>query len=226
MDPLRLNDLYDRLLTAYGPQGWWPGAGDRWVVALGAILTQRTAWRNAEQALDGLRKAGLLTVRALSAAPRETIERAIRSSGFYRAKAATLQAFAEHVVQAHRGDLGRLLGQPTDVARCELLARRGIGPETADAILLYAGGHPTFVIDAYAQRLLTRLGWIGGSETDDALRAAFQRALHGDVARANEYHALIVRHDKEHCRRRPLCPDCPLLSLCPAVEATSPEGVR
>ena len=122
--------------------------------------------------------------------------------------------------------LGRLLGQPTDVARCELLARRGIGPETADAILLYAGGHPTFVIDAYAQRLLTRLGWIGGSETDDALRAAFQRAHPGDVARANEYHALIVRHGKEHCRRRPLCPDCPLASLCPAAEATSPGGVR
>jgi endonuclease-3 related protein len=213
MDTDRLRDLYDRLHAAYGPQGWWP-ATERFEIIAGAILTQRTAWRNAEQAIEQLRVAGLLSVAAVDDAPIERVIEAIRPAGCYHGKARRLKAFAAHTAEQYGGDLDRLLAVQGDELRRELLGLHGIGEETADAILVYAAGVPTFVVDAYARRLLARLGWIEGGEPYDQLRRMFLERLADDARQLGEYHALIVRHGKEHCRASPICADCPLLAIC------------
>ena len=210
----RLNALFSRLLNAYGPQGWWSGDGDPLEVLVGAILTQRCAWRNAEMALEALKENDLLSIAALEWCPEETIQRAIRPAGFYRSKTRTLKALAGHVVHGHEGDISRLLGRSMDAVREELLAIRGIGEETADAICLYGAGLPSFVIDAYTRRLLERLGWISGDESYAELRAALMEQLPPDAVLFNEYHALIVRHGKDRCRSRPRCEACPVEDLC------------
>jgi len=206
-------DLYDRLLASYGPQGWWPGEGP-FEVIVGAILTQRTAWRNVEIAMRTLRECGLTSVAAIDGAPLERIQGAVRPAGFYRAKAETLKRFARHVAAMHDGDLAELLARPTASLRKELLGLRGIGEETVDAIVVYAARKPGFVIDAYTQRLLHRLGWTDGSETYGALRERFLSSLPRDVKLLGEFHALIVKHGKEHCRATPACAGCPVRSIC------------
>ena len=163
MDRRQALGLYHCLLDTYGPQGWWPGDDDPLSVIAGAILVQRAAWTNAKRALDALRESGLLSVAALDAATQGTIAGAVRPAVFYNAKAVKLKAFARHVAETHAGDLGRLLSVSTDALRKELLSIHGIGPETADVILLYAAGRPSFVIDAYTRRLLARLGWPEGA---------------------------------------------------------------
>ena len=213
MDTDRLRDLYDRLHAAYGPQGWWP-ATERFEMIAGAILTQRTAWRNAEQAIEQLRVDGLLSVAAIHDATIERLIEAIRPAGFYHGKARKLKAFAAHAAEHYGGDLGRLFAVQGDVLRRELLGLHGIGEETADAILVYAAEVPTFVIDAYARRLLARLGWIEGGEPYEQLRRMFLDRLPHDARRLGEYHALIVRHGKAHCRAAPICTDCPLQTIC------------
>lgn len=212
-------DLYDRLLNSYGPQGWWPGE-DPFEVIVGAILTQRTAWRNVEHAIRGLRASGLLAAAALDGASMERVAEAIRPAGFYNAKAGKLKAFAAHLMREHGGDLERLLARADDALREELLGLHGIGEETADAILVYAAERPSFVIDAYTRRLLTRLGWIAGHESYGELRKLFLDALPGDVEVLGEFHALIVRHGKAHCRADPACGGCPVRSICAAASAT------
>jgi len=220
----RLDDLFLRLVRAYGPQGWWPGGDDPLEVLVGAVLTQRCAWRNAEKALEGLKAEGLLSIAALAERREEVIQRAVRPAGFYRSKTRTLKAVAGHVVDLHGGNLSKLLGRSIDAVREDLLAIRGIGEETADAICLYAAGLPSFVIDAYARRLLERLGWISGAESYDELRAAFMERLPPDAPLFNEYHALIVRHGKERCRSQPRCEACPLEDLC-GVPSNRPGSV-
>ncbi len=212
----RLRDLIDRLHAAYGPQGWWPGDG-AFEVIVGAILTQRTAWRNAESAIGGLRAAGLMSVAAMDSAPVGRVAAAIRSAGFYNVKARRLKAFAAHVTAGHGGVLSRMLAAPTGRLRDELLALPGIGEETADAILVYAAGRPSAVVDAYTVRLLDRLGWMDGDPSYGALRQRWLDALPPDAAFLGEAHALIVRHGKEHCRVRPICPDCPIAAICPGA---------
>lgn len=214
MDRRQAIDLYQRLLTAYGGQGWWPGDDDPLAVIVGAILVQRAAWTNAQRALDGLRDAGLLSIPALARAPRELVAQAVRPSVFFNAKAAKLKAFADHVVGRHGGDLGRLLTVPTDPLRKELLSIHGIGPETADVILLYAARRPSFVIDAYTRRLLVRLGWPEGALGTERMRQAFMAALPPDASLFNEFHALIVEHGKATCRSTPLCEACSLRPDC------------
>lgn len=206
-------DLYDRLLASYGPQGWWPGEGP-FEVVVGAILTQRTAWRNVEIAMQRLRECGLTSVAEIDGAALERIQEAIRSAGFYRAKAETLKRVARHVATTYNGDLTELLARPTAALRKELLGLRGIGEETADAIVVYAARKPGFVVDAYTQRLLHRLGWTDGSETYGALREWILSALPRDVELLGEFHALIVKHGKEHCRATPACAGCPVRSIC------------
>jgi endonuclease-3 related protein len=150
-----LRRFYATLLESFGPQGWWP-ARTRWEVIWGAILTQNTTWRNAALALKNLRHAGLLAWRRLRKISLDELEELIRPAGFYRQKARALHNFANWIEAAHGGSLDSLFAQGTDRARAQLLALRGIGPETADAILLYSGRQPVFVADAYTRRILSR----------------------------------------------------------------------
>lgn len=214
----RIHRLFDRLETAYGPQDWWP-ADDPFEVIVGAILTQRTAWRNAEKAMQSLREHDLLSVAAIGEAPIDRVAQSVRAAGFYNGKAKKLKAFAACLIERYRGDLGRLFSLSTDGLRKELLGLYGIGEETADAILVYAARRPSFVIDAYARRLLVRLGWIDGGERYRDLRDLFLSALPGDVGLLGEFHALIVRHGKAHCCSSPVCAGCPTRSICASGNA-------
>ena len=214
MDRKQAIGLYHRLLDTYGPQGWWPGNDDPLSVIAGAILVQRAAWTNAKRALDALRDVGLLTIAALAHTPQERIAQAVRPAVFYNAKAAKLKAFAKHVVDRHGGDLDRLWAIATDPLRAELLKIHGIGPETADVILLYVAGRASFVVDAYTRRLLGRLGWPEGAFGYERMRKAFMAALPADVSLFNEFHALIVEHGKAMCRSTPRCTACSLRPDC------------
>ena len=205
-----LRTWFDDLLRAYGPQGWWPGRS-RFEIVAGAILTQRVAWANVEKALAALRRKGLLTPHAMWRAGWRRTAPLVRPAGFYNQKARRLAAFLDALYRERGGRLDRLLQGPLRRRRQDLLAIPGIGPETADSILLYAGGRPVFVIDAYTRRVLARHGMATGDEPYDDLRRRFESALPGRTRIFNEYHALLVRLGKERCRRRdPLCSGCPL----------------
>jgi len=206
--------IYERLMQAYGPQGWWPGDGPLQVM-VGAVLTQATNWRNVERAIARLAEAGMLSAEALALAPREVLEELVRPTGYYRAKAERLQSLARMLLESCQGDIERLKGLPPKALREMLLRVRGIGPETADSILLYALDHPYFVVDAYTRRLFRRLGCGPRGNSYHEWQRFFMEALPPDATLFNEYHALIVRHGKERCRARPRCPGCPLLDLCP-----------
>jgi len=208
-------DIYRRLLAAYGPQGWWPADGP-FEMIVGAILTQATSWENAEKAIDALKKEGLLSPERMSEAPVGLIASLIRPAVYYNQKARKLKSFLEFLNRRYGGDLDRLLAEPLGDLRDLLLSIPGIGPETADSIILYAAGEPSFVVDAYTKRLLTRLGLIDQRAGYDEIRALFTSALPADPDLYGEYHALIVRHGKERCRRSPLCEGCPLGSICPS----------
>jgi endonuclease-3 related protein len=180
-------------------------------VILGAILTQNTAWHNATLALRELRQAGLLSWRGLRAAGLDTLEACVRPAGFYRQKARAIKNFVDWLEQEHGGSLSGLFSLPADELRRRLLELRGVGPETADAIVLYAAGRPHFVADAYTRRVLARHGVIGADsgyqETQEFLHAHLPR----EAAFFNEFHALLVEVGKKHCTpRAPSCPRCPL----------------
>jgi endonuclease-3 related protein len=218
-----LNRFYTALLASFGPQGWWP-ARTRWEVICGAILTQNTNWRNAALALKNLRKAGLLAWRTLSQASGEELEPLIRPAGFYRQKAKTLHNFANWIQERHGGSLDSFFSQGTVQARSQLLALKGIGPETADAILLYAGHQPVFVADAYTRRVLGRHQLL----PSDADYPMAQRFLHEhlppDAALFNEFHALLVEAAKRFCHRNVArCERCPLGKFLEKPTAHSPQ---
>lgn len=209
--PAELRALQSRLLAAHGPQRWWP-AETRFEVLVGAVLTQNTAWTNVEKAIANLRAAGLLEAGAILAAG-ERLPEAIRPSGTFNVKAERLRALCRWFVAG--GGFAGLDARPTAELRHELLAVRGIGRETADAILLYAFERPVFVVDAYARRILGRLGLLAGEPGYEALRAAVEAAAPGETGWFNELHALLVAHAKAHCRSRPLCGGCALQPECP-----------
>ncbi len=208
----RLRAVYRRLLTRYGPQHWWP-ARTPFEVIIGAVLTQNTSWTNVERAIANLEAAGALEPDALLALPEPRLAGLLRPSGYFNVKATRLRAVVAWYVA--QGGYARLRRWATPHLRRALLDLHGVGPETADDILLYAFGRPVFVIDAYTRRLLSRLGLAEGTEPYEGLRAACELALGADAPLFNEYHALIVRHAKAHCRPRPRCDGCPLVSLCP-----------
>ncbi len=210
-DPLRrrLLRLSEALLARFGPQGWWP-ARSAFEVVVGAILTQSTAWVNVEHALASLRAARALDSAALRALPARRLARLVRAAGFYRVKARRLRDFLRHLDRRHGGDLRRLLRQPAPALRAELLALRGVGPETADSILLYAAGRPVFVVDAYTRRVLSRHRILRPEASYQEAQALFTDHLPRDPALFNEYHALLVRVAKEYCRTVPRCEGCPL----------------
>jgi endonuclease-3 related protein len=204
--------LYRRLLDAYGPQHWWP-AEDPFEVIVGALLMQQTAWRNVAEAIRNLKDAGLLDIQALASATVPTIRKHVRIAGLYRTKPRRLRAFCRHLLERADGDLPRYFDRPTDVVRADLLAQEGIGPETADSILLYAGGHPLFLVDAYTIRIGRRIGFF---DTDDydAVQRHFEARVPRDVEVRREYHALLVAHAKALCRPTPRCDRCPVRALC------------
>ncbi len=204
--------IYDRLLEAYGPQGWWP-ADTPFEVIVGAVLTQNAAWRNVEYALEHLRDAHALDPEVMLALGDERLGELIRPSGYFNVKARRLKAVCQHITDS--GGLEALAAKPMAQLRSELLAVNGIGRETADDIVLYAFHFPVFVIDAYTRRIFARLGVIDGREGYEELRAAFEKALGPQTEVFQEYHGLIVRHAKEACGVRPACDRCCLRRRCP-----------
>ncbi|WP_303721835.1 endonuclease III domain-containing protein [Malonomonas rubra] len=209
----QLMTIYQRLFDHYGPRHWWP-AETPFEVAVGAMLTQNTNWSNVEKAINNLRAANALSCQAISHLPRKELETLIRPSGFFRQKAERLQLFCNYLRVHYHSSLETLLQQPLKPLRKELLELKGIGPETADSIMLYAGEHPTFVVDAYTGRLFSRLGFLDGTEKYQQIRSFFMSQLDSHSKLYNEFHALIVIQCKEHCRKKPLCDNCPLEMIC------------
>jgi len=209
----KLKEIFQLLEERFGPQYWWPGESP-FEVIIGAILTQNTAWGNALTALTGLNGAGVMSPLKLSALPSAELCRLIRSSGFYRQKAERLKIFSRYIISRHPEGLEKwFLDATPDGLRAELLTIKGIGPETADSMVLYAGGKAKFVVDAYTHRVFGRLGFIPG--TYAGLQEGFETALPRDHRVYNEYHALIVALGKNYCRKnKPVCAQCPLKSAC------------
>lgn len=206
--------IFRALEIRFGAQQWWP-AETPFEVIIGAILTQNTAWTNVEKAIANLKAANVLAPAALCRLSPTELEQLIRPAGFFRQKAARLRHVTTILVEHYGGDVERFCGGPLDEARNRLLALPGIGPETADSVLLYAAHRPSFVVDAYTRRIFARLGMLDGNESYEAIRARFMSELPRDVSLFNEYHALIVTLAKVHCRKRqPVCPSCPLVADC------------
>ena len=208
-----LLDIYRRLFDRYGPQSWWP-ADNPFEVIVGAILTQSAAWTNVEQAISNLKAEMTLTPTALYDLPLDRLAQLIHPSGYYNAKALKLKAFADRLHSKYNSDLERLFALDTATLRPELLSIYGIGEETADSIILYAARRPIFVIDAYTRRIVSRLGLAPGKDSYSAFQELFTENLPHDEGLFNEYHALLVRHGKEVCRKIPRCTPCCLRSLC------------
>jgi endonuclease-3 related protein len=215
-----LRDFYDRMSAHYGPTHWWPGDTD-FEIAIGAILTQNTAWTNVEKAIANLKAAGLLSPRGILDAPGETLETALRPSGYFRQKAKRVRLFCEHLLTHYGGSLKRMSTRPQAELREELLALHGIGPETADDILLYACDKPVFVVDAYTRRILSRHGLVEPNIGYEPLRALFETHVTPDLHAYREYHGLIVWTGKDFCRTHPRCAGCP---LAPTLRPGQPPG--
>lgn len=218
-----LRRYYRRLYRRFGPQRWWPGR-TRFEVILGALLTQNTAWSNVEKALGNLRREGGLSPEKLARVPAPKLARFLRPSGYFRQKTRAVRGFLHHLNNHYSGALSRLLGRPTSELRDELLSLRGIGPETADSILLYAAGRPVFVIDAYTRRVLARHGLAPASASYQGLQDFFHRHLPADTKLFNDYHALLVAVGKNYCHRRE--PDCTHCPLGPELAPFQPIGTK
>lgn len=206
----RIRRFYDELYKKYGPQEWWPGDSPLECI-VGAILTQSTSWKNVEKAISNLKNEGLLSVDKLSLVTAEELAELVRPSGYYNQKAIKIKNFITFLSTEYAGSLGEMFGEDKSVLREKLLAVKGIGPETADSIMLYAGGMPVFVVDAYTWRVLSRHGIVPEQTTYTEMQEVFTDSLDENAGLFNEYHALIVRLGKEHCRKnQPVCEGCPL----------------
>ncbi len=204
-----LNELYDALMARFGPQDWWPG-GTPFEVMVGAVLTQNTNWKNVEKAIENLKRQRLLDPFALHAVPVERLGELIRPSGYYNIKARRLKNLTALLVEEYAGDLQALFSGPLDEVQRRLLRVRGVGLETADSIILYAAERPTFVIDSYTCRVISRHGLVMPGACYEEVKSLFEDNLPRDVRLFNEYHALLVRVAKEYCRKRARCQGCPL----------------
>ncbi len=232
---------YTALLSRYGPQNWWP-ARSRFEVIVGAYLTQNTNWSNVEKALINLRRAHALSISAMRDLPLDELETLVRPSGYFRQKARNLRTFIAFLDRQYSGSLNRMFAEPTAKLRAELLELNGVGPETADSILLYAGNHPVFVVDAYTRRVLLRHGIIHEKTGYEEIRSMIEQAISSSEGESlvaknagsdprhpvsrmsssvrselaqhyNELHALIVRVGNHYCRAKPICEGCPLQSF-------------
>ncbi|GAB4136603.1 endonuclease III domain-containing protein [Thermopirellula anaerolimosa] len=210
-----LMEVYRRLFEHFGPQHWWP-AETPFEVLVGAVLVQNTAWSNVEKVMAILREEGIRDVAALDRLAEEELHELIRPVGYYRIKGRRLKNLLSYVLRRHGGSLDAMFQTPRDQLRRELLEINGIGPETADSILLYAGNLPTFVVDAYTLRIFARHRWVEPDADYHELKSLFEDGLESDAALYNEYHALLVRAGKDYCnKRRPKCQGCPLEGLLP-----------
>ena len=209
-----LETIYTTLYQTYRPQSWWP-ADTPFEVMLGAILTQNTAWSNVEKALAGLKEICELTPEGVLSIAPDRLEAAIKPSGYFRQKADRLRGFSRFLTDRYGGDIAMMGPVPTPALREELLALHGIGPETADSILLYALNRAVFVVDAYTVRLFSRLGLCEEKVKYNDVQNLFMENLGHDARMFNEYHALIVTHCKQRCSKRgPECVDCSLFDFC------------
>ncbi|MDH5523158.1 MAG: endonuclease III domain-containing protein [Desulfobulbaceae bacterium] len=205
----RIQQLYDTLLAHFGPQHWWPG-DTPFEVMIGAVLTQNTNWLNVSRALDNLKAQGLLSFERLESLPVESLAENIRPSGYYNQKAKRLKGLLA-AIRADSGDLETFFAQDPATLRDKLLQVKGIGPETADSILLYAAEKQAFVVDAYTHRILCRHNLIAEESDYHEIQEVFVEALPAEIATYNEYHALLVRLGKDYCKKtNPLCKTCPL----------------
>lgn len=202
--------IYDLLYNKFGPRHWWPG-DTKLEVIIGTILTQNTAWGNVEKAIANLKKRRLLNIKTLSSISEKKLAESIRPAGYYNIKSRRIKNFLTFLNKSHNGSIGKMFKTETQCLRENLLSINGIGPETADSILLYAGEKPVFVVDAYTKRIFSRHGYfkeeLGYAET----QAVFLKNLPVDTKLFNEYHALIVELGKKLCKsKKPLCKKCPI----------------
>jgi len=205
----RLLEIFQTLLEALGPRGWWP-ADSPFEVIVGAILTQNTAWKNVEKAIQNLKARNLLSPEAIEASSKEELAQWIRPAGYFNQKAQRLKDFVHFLMKEYEGDLEKMARAPLDKLRKQLLSIRGIGPETADSILLYALNKPSFVVDAYTFRIFARHGWWNDPPRYEEMRRAFLDHLPEDVDLFNEFHALLDYVGHHFCRKQPNCEECPL----------------
>ena len=222
---MELMEIYRRLLRHFGPQNWWP-AQTRFEMVVGAVLTQRTKWENAERAVKRLKDAGLLSPKSLADAPLERVQELIRPAGFYRVKAKRLLNLVRHIAENYGGSLDRFLARPPEEVRRDLLSVGGVGRETADSILLYAANRLYFPVDAYTKRIMYRLGFVERENVGyEELRRFIEERIPRDLEVYREFRALLVVLGKRYCGKKTLCQSCPLRDLCPtgrkADEASS-----
>jgi endonuclease-3 related protein len=207
MNKIRI--IYKKLFKAFGPQHWWPG-NTPFEVAVGAILTQNTNWGNVEKAIHNLKAAHALSAKKIHEMPVNRLAAFIRPAGYFNVKAKRLRAFMDFLIDQYRGSMKTMKEEDRDALRGKLLMVHGIGPETADSILLYALEKPIFVIDAYTKRVLSRHNILDYRRSYEDFQGLFHASFKRDVKLYNEYHALFVKVGKDFCRPRPLCPECPL----------------
>ncbi|MDQ6951701.1 MAG: endonuclease III domain-containing protein [Mariprofundales bacterium] len=207
--------LFNQLLAAYGSRHWWP-AESPFEMMVGAILTQNTSWTNVERAIAALKSQQWLDAEALINAPLTLLEQAVRPAGYFRQKSARLQIFSRFFLD--QGGVEGMRQLPLTTMRTRLLAVHGVGPETADSILLYALEQPIFIIDTYTKRLMQRLEMINPPITYHGLQNHFHHALSPNTGLFQEFHALIIEHGKRHCAAKPKCDGCPLVLRCPSAD--------
>ena len=208
-----LQDIYRQLMARYGPQHWWP-AEEPFEVIVGAILTQSAAWSNVDKAIANLKSAGALSPKELRRLTTPELAALIHPCGYYNAKALKLKSFAHWLGEYYGDNLDKLFASSAEYLRQQLLSLHGIGPETADSIILYAAGKPIFVIDSYTRRIISRIGLAPMVDSYTAYQSLFMDNLPADAGLFNEYHALLVCLAKNVCRRRPLCHQCCLNNIC------------
>ncbi|HLA00021.1 MAG TPA: hypothetical protein VJZ24_00115 [Thermodesulfovibrionales bacterium] len=205
----KIIEIYHKLYHAFGSQHWWPGDSP-FEIAVGAILTQNTNWANVEKAIASLKNKRALSAKGIHEMKTEKLALFIRPAGYFNVKARRLKAFIHFLINDYHGSMGRMKNEKLDTLRTKLLNVHGIGPETADSILLYALDNPVFVIDAYTKRALSRHSVINHDESYERIQDLFHETLKRDTELFNEYHALFVRLGKTYCRKKPLCDGCPL----------------
>jgi endonuclease-3 related protein len=217
-----LAKIYDKLYRVYGPRHWWPGETS-FEVMVGAILTQNTSWGNVEKAIQKLKGKGILNPEGIHRLKKWELAPLIRSSGYYRIKADRLKAFVNFLFEEYDGDLKRMRRERLEELREKLLDIRGVGPETADSILLYGLKKSIFVVDAYTKRVLSRHGMISEKASYEEVQKLFMDHLPHDEKLFNEYHALIVHLGKWVCKKIPRCDICPIKSIAHSAERKAPR---
>jgi len=213
----QLHAFYESMYGYFGPRGWWPGES-QFEICVGAILTQSVSWKNVAKAIDNLKSIGLLDIFEMYHRPVEDIEVCIVPTLYYKMKARKLKCFVNHLVEKYNGDFSRMFNKSIAELRKELLGIYGIGPETADSIILYAAEKPIFVVDAYTRRIFSRLGFWNEIVTYEQMQEFFMKHLPPETQFYNEYHAQIVGVGNRFCsNKKPRCAECPISSKCKKI---------